>query len=209
MADRSRPAGAPRQLEATWLRTAMDRWADFAVVTREALDVACAEFGVDPDPGACEAARRDFLELPPRVGAVEGLADLAGAGLPLGVLSNGSSDMIEASVRSARLDDRFEALLSADAASVFKPHPAVAVERFALAPDRICDRERLGRGGRCGAWLCRRLVTPAWRHPAGGPGVSPARGLVGDRVGAARSRLTSARSEDRLTPGRKNLPGRE
>ncbi|MEK6719457.1 MAG: haloacid dehalogenase type II [Chloroflexota bacterium] len=129
-----------RQLEASWLRTAMDRWADFEVVTREALDVACAEFAVDPDPEAREAARRSFIELPPRAGAVEGLANLGRAGIQLAVLSNGSSAMIEASVRSAGLDERFEALLSADAARAYKPHPAVyqlAVDRFGEAPDRI------------------------------------------------------------------------
>jgi 2-haloacid dehalogenase len=129
-----------RQLEASWLRTAMDRWADFDVVTREALDVSCAEFGVDPDPEARDTARRAFLELPPSFGAVAGVADLQRAGMPLAVLSNGSSAMIEASVRSAKLDGRFQALLSADAARVYKPHPAVyqlAVDRFGCAPDRI------------------------------------------------------------------------
>jgi 2-haloacid dehalogenase len=129
-----------RQLEASWLRTAMDQWADFEVVTREALDVACAEFRVNPDAEACEAARRGFLELPARAGAVEGVADLGRAGFPLAVLSNGSSTMIETTVRWAGLDGRFEALLSADAARAFKPHPAVyqlAVERFGLPPDRI------------------------------------------------------------------------
>ncbi len=118
----------------------MDRWADFAVVTRDALDATCEEFGVDPDPEAREAARRAFLELPPRGGVVERLTELARAGLALAVLSNGSSDMIEVSVRSAGLDGRFEALLSADAARAFKPHPAVyqlALKRFALAPVRI------------------------------------------------------------------------
>jgi 2-haloacid dehalogenase len=129
-----------RQLEGSWLRTAMDRWADFEVVTREALDVACAEFGVDPDLEAREVARRAFLELPPRSGAVDGVADLARAGLPLAVLSNGSSAMIEASLRSAGLDRPFAALLSADAARAYKPHPAVyqlATDRFAFAPERI------------------------------------------------------------------------
>jgi 2-haloacid dehalogenase len=129
-----------RQLEASWLRTAMGRWADFDVVTREALDVSCAEFGVDPDPEARDVARRAFLELPPRPGALQGVADLRRAGVPLAVLSNGSSAMIEASVRSAGLDGWFEALLSAEAARVYKPNPAVyklAVDRFGCAPDRI------------------------------------------------------------------------
>ena len=129
-----------RQLEASWLRTAMDRWADFEIVTREALDVACEEFGVDPDPQARQAVRRAFLELPPRAGAVERIADMGRAGIPLAVLSNGSSSMIVSNVRSAGLDGRFEALLSADGARVYKPHPAVyqlAVDRFGLAPHRI------------------------------------------------------------------------
>ncbi|MBA2756420.1 MAG: haloacid dehalogenase type II [Chloroflexi bacterium] len=129
-----------RQLEASWLRTAMDRWADFDVVTREALDVACAELDVDPDQEARAAARRAFIGLPPRAGAIEGLAELALAGLPLAVLSNGSAAMIEASIRSAALDGRFEALLSADSAGVYKPHRAVyqlATDRFGETPERI------------------------------------------------------------------------
>jgi len=62
----------------------MDRWADFEIVTREALDVACA--------------------------------------------------------RSAGLERRFEALLSADAARAYKPDPAVyqlATDRFGFTPERI------------------------------------------------------------------------
>lgn len=129
-----------RQLEASWLRTAMDRWADFELVTREALDVACAEMSVDPDPAARRAALRAFLELPPRTGAVEGVADLGRAGLRLAVLSNGSSAMIQASIRSAGLEDRFEVLLSADAARAYKLHPAVyqlVVDQFGRRPDQI------------------------------------------------------------------------
>ena len=34
-----------RQLEASWLRTAMERWADFDVVTREALRATLEELG--------------------------------------------------------------------------------------------------------------------------------------------------------------------
>ncbi len=71
---------------------------------------------------------------------MEGVAELRRAGMPLAVLSNGSAAMIEASVRSAGIRGRFEALLSADAARAYKPHPAVyqlAVDRFGLAPDRI------------------------------------------------------------------------
>lgn len=109
-------------------------------MTREAFDVACAELGVDPAPEARDAARRAFVELPPTARGVEGVAAFGRAGIPLAVLSNGSLAMIEASVRAAGLDGRFEALLSAAAARAYKPHPSVyqlAVDRFALAPDRI------------------------------------------------------------------------
>lgn len=156
-----------RQLEASWLRTVMDRWADFDVVTREALDVACAEFGLDPDPEARDAAGRAFLDLPPRAGAVEGVADLRRAGLSLAVLSNGSSAMIEASVRSAGLDGRFEALLSADATRAYKPHPAVyqlAVDRFGCAPDRIGF---VTANGWDAAGAAAHGLAVAWLRPAG------------------------------------------
>jgi 2-haloacid dehalogenase len=119
-----------RQIEATWLRNAMDRWADFSEVTDEALAVAATELGLELDPAE---VRRTLLPawriLPVRLG-VEALLDrLAAADVPAGILTNGSAAMLAATVDGAGLGGRFRWRLSVDAVRRYKPAPEV----YALA----------------------------------------------------------------------------
>ena len=111
-----------RQLEASWLRTAMERWADFDVVTRDALVTTLDELGVDP-PSDVEAAAGAFLDLPLAEGAGDAVRALQAAGVRTGVLTNASQRTLD--VVTARLDLGLEPLLSVDRARRFKPHPSV------------------------------------------------------------------------------------
>ena len=115
------------QLRVTWLRTIMDRWADFQTVTAEALAWTARGMGIEADD--VSGLAHAFDELPVRPEARPALDDLRDAGLVLGVLSNGSRPMLERALRRAGLQDRFEHVLSADAARRYKPDPAV----YALA----------------------------------------------------------------------------
>ena len=59
----------------------------------------------------------------------------------LAILSNGNPEMLEPMVAASSLADRFEAVLSVDAAKVFKPDPKVyrLVEaRCGVKPDKVC-----------------------------------------------------------------------
>jgi 2-haloacid dehalogenase len=126
-----------RQLELSWLRTAMERWADFDVVTREALLATLQELGVD-EPTDVYAVVDAFVELPPADGAASAVEALAAAGLPCGILTNASERMLARTV--VRLGMRLEHLLSVDRAQRFKPHPSVyrlAVDATGLAPEQI------------------------------------------------------------------------
>jgi len=128
-----------RQLEATWLRTCMGRWADFEQVTAEALDVTAEELALDAD-GLTARLAGAWHRLQPRAGVPVLLERLAAARLPTGVLSNGSSAMLRATLDGAALTDRFAHLLSADAARAFKPARAVyrlATDATDLPPGRI------------------------------------------------------------------------
>src|SRR5260370_2256866 len=63
------------------------------------------------------------------------------AGVGLAILSNGNPEMLDPMVAAAKLADRFEAVLSVDAAKVFKPDPRVyrLVEaRCGVKPDKVC-----------------------------------------------------------------------
>ncbi len=129
-----------RQLEATWLRTCMGRWGDFAEVTRDALSVAAAELELDPD--TLRVALDDaWYRLRPRTGVPDLIERLEAARLPVGILSNGTDAMIRATLDGAGIGHRFAALLSADAARAFKPSPAV----YALATAAVGrPAERIG-----------------------------------------------------------------
>ncbi|MBI4913472.1 MAG: haloacid dehalogenase type II [Acidobacteria bacterium] len=120
-----------KQLEYTWLRSLMGRHADFAQVTAEGLRFACRTLGLScpPETEAVLLAAYQALDCFPEVkDALEALAPR-----PLVILSNGSPAMLAAVVRHQGLEPRFAAVLSVEAAGIFKPHPSV----YALAPQRL------------------------------------------------------------------------
>jgi len=128
-----------RQLETSWLRTAMERWADFDVVTLDALRATLQEFGVDgsaEDPVLREVADA-FIDLPIVEGARTVVQELRAAGLVTGILTNGSSRTLD------RVSGRIPPMdhyLSVDATRRFKPHPKVyqlAVDSTGLPAERI------------------------------------------------------------------------
>jgi 2-haloacid dehalogenase len=126
-----------RQLEASWLRTAMERWADFDVVTRDALKATLDELGIEA-PDDVDSLADAFAELPLVPEASEALGRLRHAGLATGVLTNASKRTLDRV--AARLDLAMVHLLSVDAARTFKPHPSVyqlAVDATGLTPERI------------------------------------------------------------------------
>jgi 2-haloacid dehalogenase len=128
-----------RQLEASWLRTAMERWADFDVVTVDALRATLQELGVgrSVDDSVLREVAEAFIDLPPVAGAPDVVQALRAAGLVTGVLTNAASRMLDrVSERLPRMDHH----LSVDSAQRFKPHPSVyqlAVDATGLAASRI------------------------------------------------------------------------
>jgi 2-haloacid dehalogenase len=126
-----------RQLEASWLRTAMERWADFDVVTVEALAATLDELSIQSPPDLAAVADA-FAELPLADGAEEAVRALDAEGLVTGVLTNASTRTMEAAL--ARHELPLQTHVSVDAARRFKPHPSVyelAVDATGVSPDRI------------------------------------------------------------------------
>ena len=126
-----------RQLEATWLRTAMDRWADFDVVTSDALRATLDELGI-PTPGDVGPVADAFAGLPLVDAAGRVVRGLQAAGQATGVLTNASTRTLERAI--ARLGLQFDYALSVDPVRRFKPHPSVyqlAVDASHLLPSRI------------------------------------------------------------------------
>lgn len=129
-----------KQLEYTWQRTLMERYADFEQVTAEALQYACALHRCEYSPALWPMLLQTYSRLDLFPDAAEVLAELRERGVRLCILSNGSPVMLNALLAHHGLAETFEAVLSVDGLRRYKPAPPVyqlAVDRLALPRDRI------------------------------------------------------------------------
>ena len=111
-----------KQLEYSWLRTLMQRYQDFSVVTRDSLAYTLRVLGLTYDDAVFAGIMDKYLRLdlyPDALAALSALKDRK-----LAILSNGSPDMLNALVANSGLDGLLDATISVDANKVFKPHPA-------------------------------------------------------------------------------------
>jgi 2-haloacid dehalogenase len=110
-----------KQLEYTWLRSLMNRYRDFSVVTRESLVYTLRVLGLKYDDCAFERIMEKYLHLDLYPDAMAALAAMKDK--KLAILSNGSPDMLNALVQSSGLDRVLDATISVDANKIFKPSP--------------------------------------------------------------------------------------
>lgn len=111
-----------KQLEYSWVRTLAGAYADFWVLTEQALDFAFAAVpSADPKLRARLLEAYRTLDCYPEVPAV--LRTLKAAGSRVAILSNGSPAMLEVAIGSAALDALVDAVFSVDAVGRFKTHP--------------------------------------------------------------------------------------
>ena len=125
-----------KQLEYTWQRSLMRRYAPFSQVTRDALVYACRALGLPFDLRVEQELMAEYLNLSVYSDVPRALQKLGR--FRQAILTNGSPDMILPLVRSSGL--AFEAVLSVDELKVFKPAPEVyelAVKRLDVARDEI------------------------------------------------------------------------
>jgi 2-haloacid dehalogenase len=127
-----------KQLEYTWQRSAMGRFADFGTVTREALVYAIRTVHAEVDERIVEEVCRGFDHLALYPEAKDALRRLGSH--RLAVLSNGSDAMLAALLGGADIAAFFPTIVSSDRVRAFKPHPAfyhALVETLALPADEI------------------------------------------------------------------------
>lgn len=128
-----------KQLEYSWLRSLMNRYAPFSVVTREALAYSCETLGLALDDARAQALAAAYLQLEPYPDVPAALAQLRGDRRKLAILTNGSPDMIEPLLRNRGLQGAFDAVLSVEPLRIFKPAPQVyqsAVNRLGVPAAR-------------------------------------------------------------------------
>ena len=110
-----------KQLEYSWLRSLMRRYRDFSVITRQSLAYTLRILALPYDGATFERILDRYLHLdlyPDAIATLSALKDRK-----LAILSNGSTDMLNALVTNSGLDRHLDATISVDAKEVFKPSP--------------------------------------------------------------------------------------
>lgn len=124
-----------KQLEYTWLRTLMGRYEDFSVITQDALAFTLRCLALNRDPVVFQRIMDKYLHLDLYADAKDALAALKDR--KLAILSNGSSEMLNALVRNTGLDSVLDATISIDSTKTFKPNRAAYTlieTRLGIAP---------------------------------------------------------------------------
>jgi 2-haloacid dehalogenase len=113
-----------KQLEYTWLQTALQDYRDFTFLTHASLTFALRAAGVEPSESITGQLFDKYLHLDPYPEAKEALGELKRlGGRKLAILSNGSTAMLSALVKNSGFDVLLDSTISVDAAKKFKPHP--------------------------------------------------------------------------------------
>jgi len=112
-----------KQLEYTWLRSLMERYVNFETVTDDALRFTCAALDLPLEEDMARVLGEQYLRLEPHPETTSALHRLKDAGIPLGIISNGSHKSIAQVVSHSSMGWAFDELISADDVQVFKPHP--------------------------------------------------------------------------------------
>ena len=110
-----------KQLEYTWLRSLMRQYEDFSTITRESLAYTLRCLGLKNDPAVFERIMDKYVHLDLYPDAEATLAAMKDR--KLAILSNGSTDMLNALVRNTGLDRVLDATISIDSKRIFKPSP--------------------------------------------------------------------------------------
>jgi 2-haloacid dehalogenase len=110
-----------KQLEYSWLRSLMRRYEDFSVVTKDSLAYTIRTLGLNYDEATFARIMDKYLHLDLYPDALTALAALRDK--KLAILSNGSSDMLDALVKNTGLDRVLDATISVDSKKTFKPAP--------------------------------------------------------------------------------------
>lgn len=132
-ADALGPAGArmsqvwrQKQLEYSWVRSLMGSYTDFWKLTEESLDFALAANDLGDKTGHLREILLEAywtLDCYPEVPDV--LKQLRKNGARIGILSNGSPEMLNAAIESSDLGELIDDVFSVDAVKKFKTAPDV------------------------------------------------------------------------------------
>ncbi len=120
-----------KQIEYTHLRTMCSTYKPFWEVTQDALVFSCKKLGLDLTLDAQQALMAQYAKLPSFPECEQVLRKLREQGIPLAILSNGNSQMLDAVVKASGIQPLLSHVLSVDSVQKYKTAP----EAYQLGTD--------------------------------------------------------------------------
>lgn len=162
-----------KQLEYSWLRSLMGRYADFRAVTEDALAYALDGFGLAHDAALRARLTAGYDRLSPYPDAEAALEALSGYRRV--IFSNGSPDMLRALVGHSGFGALIQEIVSVDGAGAFKPDPrayALVAQQLGVVSSDVLFVSSNGfdvAGAKSFGFRVARVARPAARAAAGTP----------------------------------------
>jgi 2-haloacid dehalogenase len=125
------------QLEFSFRATLMERYEDFAQLTRKALGYALAATGNTLTAEQQETLLAQYQRLEPFADVKPGLERLQAAGYTMVIFSNGALSMLNPLLDAAGLRPYFQDIISAEEVRIYKPSPRIyhhAAQRLGRTP---------------------------------------------------------------------------
>lgn len=125
------------QLEFSFRVTLMERYEDFAHLTRKALGYALAATGNTLSQEQQDRVLEQYQRLEPFADVQPGLERLQAAGYQMVIFSNGALSMLNPLLDATGLRPYFQDIISAEEVRVYKPTPTIyrhAAKRLGRAP---------------------------------------------------------------------------
>jgi 2-haloacid dehalogenase len=114
-----------KQIEYTRIRTLSNHYLPFTQITEDALAWAAESLALPLDKAAAGLLMHEYTQQAAFPDAVPALDRLRGAGVTIGVLSNGDPGLLEDALHGAQIGEYFDLVLSADAVHAYKTAAAV------------------------------------------------------------------------------------
>ncbi len=127
------------QLEYTWLRSLMKKHKNFWEITEDSLDHTMETFKIKKE------MRKELLDLykklSPYPEVKKCLESLSSKKIKMGILSNGTPDLILDLVKNNNIENYFDDIFSIESVGVYKPDSKVyemPIKKYDCKPENIC-----------------------------------------------------------------------
>jgi len=114
-----------KQLEYSFRRGLMQKFVDFSVCTKDALEYSCRSFKINLTDAQKNTLMEEYKVLPTFPDVKKGLQRLKDEGHKLYAFSNGSSNAISKLLIHAEIINLFDGVVSVEDVQTFKPSPLV------------------------------------------------------------------------------------